>query len=117
VSNSETRTFFHEIERHLLSLWREPPLDLSIASTAPRMVIKPVTGQFQSIKILRKWHTVPSFKGSGAAVKDYRPLTRGATLWVRSVAGARDLLKVIRASSGVNKNQLKVCQGDCLDSF
>jgi hypothetical protein len=45
-------------------------------------------------------------------VKDYRPLTRGATLWVRSVAGARDLLKVIRASSGVKKNQTKVCQGD-----
>ena len=43
-------------------------------------------------------------------MKDYRPLTRGATLWVRSVAGARDLLKVIRASSGVKKNQTEVCQ-------
>ena len=37
------------------------------------------SGQFQSIKILRKWHPDPSFKGAGAAVKDYRPLTLGAT--------------------------------------
>ncbi len=72
------------------------------------MVIKPIAGQFQSIKILRKWHPVPSFKGAGAAVKDYSPLTLGATPEVESVAGARDLLKVIRASSGVKKNQTGV---------
>ena len=43
-------------------------------------------------------------------MKDYRPLTLGATPEVESVAGARDLLKVIRASSGVKKNQTGVCQ-------
>jgi hypothetical protein len=59
----------------------------------------------------------PSFKGAGAAVKDYRPLTLGATPEVESVAGARDLLKVNPASSGVKKNSHESCQGDNLDSF